>query len=98
MLFCSAPGLDERKTDEASWRAGFEWWQGCGLAIRATTPNDCTCGSRWRRRPATTIDEDFPGIAALVSPTGAIIDRLADWRPGTLVVDIPDHTSSEPSD
>jgi predicted amidohydrolase len=37
----------------------------------------------------TTEDEDFPGLAALVSPAGEVVERLADWRPGTLVVDIP---------
>jgi hypothetical protein len=36
----------------------------------------------------TTVDEDFPGIAALVSADGGVIDRLPDWHPGTLVVDL----------
>jgi 8-oxo-dGTP pyrophosphatase MutT (NUDIX family) len=36
-----------------------------------------------------THDEDFPGLAALVSPDGEVVRRLPDWRPGTLVVDIP---------
>jgi predicted amidohydrolase len=35
-----------------------------------------------------TEDEDFPGLAALVSPDGGIA-RLPDWRPGTLVVEVP---------
>jgi 8-oxo-dGTP pyrophosphatase MutT (NUDIX family) len=37
----------------------------------------------------STIDEDFPGLAALVSPTGEVVKRLAGWAEGTLVVDIP---------
>ena len=36
-----------------------------------------------------TVDEDFPGIAALIDPSGEIVARLPDWRPGTLVVDLP---------
>jgi predicted amidohydrolase len=36
----------------------------------------------------STTDEDFPGLAALVSPTGDVVDGLADWRPGTLIVEI----------
>jgi len=36
-----------------------------------------------------TVDEDFPGIAALVAPSGDVVSRLPDWRPGTLVVDVP---------
>ena len=35
-----------------------------------------------------TVDEDFPGIAALVSADGTVTDRLPDWRAGTLVVDL----------
>jgi predicted amidohydrolase len=35
------------------------------------------------------VDEDFPGIAALVGPDGEVVDELPDWRPGTLVVEIP---------
>jgi len=34
-------------------------------------------------------DEDFPGLAALVKPGGEVAHRLPDWRPGTLVVDVP---------
>jgi predicted amidohydrolase len=36
-----------------------------------------------------TVDEDFPGLAALVSPAGAVTSRLPDWRPGTLIADVP---------
>ena len=43
----------------------------------------------------TTVDEDFPGIAALVSADGGVIDRLPDWRAGTLVVDPLDHRPGE---
>jgi predicted amidohydrolase len=31
---------------------------------------------------------DFPGLAALVSPSGEVA-RLPDWRPGTLAVEVP---------
>ena len=37
----------------------------------------------------STVDEDFPGLAALVGPDGAVASRLPDWRPGTLTVQIP---------
>jgi predicted amidohydrolase len=36
-----------------------------------------------------TEDEDFPGVAALVAPSGEVVTRLPDWRAGTLVVDVP---------
>ena len=31
----------------------------------------------------------LPGLAAPVSPTGEVITRLPDWRPGTLTVEVP---------
>jgi hypothetical protein len=37
----------------------------------------------------STVDEDFPGIAALIGPDGRIVDQLEDWRPGTLIVNAP---------
>jgi predicted amidohydrolase len=37
----------------------------------------------------STVDEDFPGLAALVSPDGTVVDRLPDWHEGALIVDIP---------
>jgi predicted amidohydrolase len=37
----------------------------------------------------STADEDFPGLAALISPGGSVTARLPDWREGTLTVDIP---------
>ena len=37
----------------------------------------------------SAVDEDFPGIAALITPNGDVVERLPDWRPGTLVVEIP---------
>jgi len=38
----------------------------------------------------STVDEDFPGIAALMAPTGDVVARLPNWREGNLIVDIPD--------
>jgi len=98
VLFCSAPGLDERKTDEPSWRAGFAWWQRCGLGDARRHAKRLHLWVAMSTQAGTTIDEDFPGIAALVSPSGAVVDRLADWRPGTLIVDLPDTATSERQD
>jgi predicted amidohydrolase len=33
----------------------------------------------------STVDEDSPGLAALVGPGGEVVARLPDWHPGTLV-------------
>jgi len=89
VLFCSAPGLYGRRTDEESWRAGFEWWRGRGVgdAIRHATCLGVPVAMA--TQVGATVDEDFPGIAALVAADGTVVERLPDWRPGTLVVDIP---------
>ena len=34
-------------------------------------------------------EEDFPGLAALVDPSGQVTARLPDSQPGTLTVDLP---------
>ena len=94
VCFCSAPGLDERCTTEETWRRASTGGALPGSPTRSTRRSASGCGWRWPRRPAPRIDEDFPGIAALVDPTGEVVDRLPDWRPGTLVVDVPSDGTS----
>ena len=36
-----------------------------------------------------TVDEDFPGWAALFDPHGELVAELPDWQEGVLIVDIP---------
>jgi predicted amidohydrolase len=89
VLFPAAPGLHGRRTDEASWRAGYGWWQGCGLADAIRHARRRELWIAMAGQAGSTIDEDFPGLAALVDPDGIVRDRLPDWREGTLVADIP---------
>ena len=90
VLFCSAPGLYGRRTDDASWRSGFEWWEGHGLGGARRHARRLGVPVAMATQAGTTADEDFPGIAALVSADGSIVDRLPDWRPGTVIVDLPE--------
>ncbi len=89
LLFSSAPGLTGRRTDEAAWRAGFDWWESAGLADARQQAERLGVWVAMATQAGSTIDEDFPGIAALIDPDGEIVSRLPDWRPGTLVVDVP---------
>jgi predicted amidohydrolase len=89
VFMCSAPGLYGRRSDEAGWRAGFSWWQDCGLGEARRNAARLGVWVAMATQAGSTVDEDFPGIAALVGPDGRVVDRLPDWRPGILVVDIP---------
>jgi predicted amidohydrolase len=89
VCFCSAPGLDERCTDEETWRSGFDWWGTAGLADAQRQAKRLAVWVAMATQAGSTIDEDFPGVAALIDPNGEVVDRLPDWRPGTLVVDVP---------
>jgi predicted amidohydrolase len=89
VCLCSAPGLDERCTSEATWRSGFDWWGTVGLADAQHQARRLGVWVAMATQAGSTVDEDFPGIAALIDPDGTIVDRLPDWRPGTLVVDVP---------
>lgn len=90
VFFCSAPGLYGRRTDDESWRTGFEWWNTRGLGDARAQARRSRFWVAMSTQAGAAYDEDFPGIAALVDPGGTVVERLPDWRPGTLVVDIPD--------
>jgi predicted amidohydrolase len=89
IAFCAAPGLYGRRTDEASWRAGHAWWQGCGLGDARRHAARTGTWVALATQAGSTADEDFPGLAAFVSPAGQVTARLPDWRAGTLVADLP---------
>ncbi len=89
MLFPAAPGLHGRRTDEASWRAGFSWWQGCSLGDARRHARRLGVWIALAGQAGATADEDFPGLAALVRPDGSVAARLPDWHEGTLAVEIP---------
>lgn len=89
VFFCSAPGLYVRRADEAGWRDGHDWWVGCGLGDAIRHARRLGVWVAMATQAGSTEDEDFPGLAALVAPDGEVVARLPDWRPGTLVVDLP---------
>jgi predicted amidohydrolase len=84
-----APGLYGRRTSEASWRDGFAWWEGSSLGDARRHARRLGLWTALASQAGSTDDEDFPGLAALVSPGGSVTARLPDWRAGTLTVDIP---------
>lgn len=95
-LMTSAPGLHGRRATETDWRDGFDWWESCGLADARRHAARLGIWVAMATQAGSTVDEDFPGIAALVDPNGDVVDRLPDWRPGHLVVDVPLTVDVEP--
>jgi predicted amidohydrolase len=89
IFFCAAPGLYGRRTGEQSWRDGHAWWQTCGLTDARRHAARTGTWVALATQAGSTVDEDFPGLAALVSPDGEVVTRLPDWRAGTLVVELP---------
>jgi len=90
VLFPAAPGLyGPRRTGEASWRSGFDWWEGSSLGDARRHARRLGLWIALAGQAGATADEDFPGFAALVGPDGAVTARLPDWRAGTLAADIP---------
>jgi predicted amidohydrolase len=89
VFLCAAPGLYGRRVTEHEWRLGFEWWESAGLADARRHAKRTGAWVGVATQAGATYDEDFPGIAALVAPSGEVVSRLPDWRRGTLVVDVP---------
>lgn len=89
VLFPAAPGLYGRRTDEDSWRTGFSWWEGKSLGDAARHARRLGMWIALATQSGSTVDEDFPGLAALVGPNGEVVDRLPDWHEGVLISDVP---------
>ena len=85
IFLCAAPGLYGRRADVESWRAGHSWWESRGLADARRHAARTGAWVALSTQAGSTVDEDFPGLAALVAPGGEVVARLPDWHPGTLV-------------
>ena len=85
----SAPGLyGPRKTDDASWQSGFDWWRTSCIEHHSQRAKELGLYIAVCTQAGSTHDEDFPGWAGLFGPNGEIVAELPDWRAGTLVVEI----------
>lgn len=85
----SAPGLDPpRRTDESSWRRGFDWWRSTCLEIHGERAKALGISIAVVTQAGATEDEDFPGWAAVIGPDGELKAELPDWQAGTLVIDL----------
>ncbi|MEO8289242.1 MAG: carbon-nitrogen hydrolase family protein [Chloroflexota bacterium] len=93
VLHSSAPGLYERREDEAGWRSGFDWYKSHlgerlplyarehGLYIAVAT------------QTGATVDEDFPGGSFVFGPDGECLPGSENWDEMLLCfeLDLPDY-------
>ena len=69
------------------WRDGHAWWLSSGLGDALRHARRLGVPVAMATQAGSTGDEDFPGLAALVSPAGEVA-RLPDWRAGSLVAEV----------
>jgi predicted amidohydrolase len=88
ILHSSAPGLYTRRTGEASWQAGYDWYKSY---LEPTLPNY----AREHRMPivvatqcGATVDEDFPGGSFVFDANGECVAQTPDYHEALLVHDI----------
>lgn len=84
----SAPGLWGRRTDEASWRQGFDWWRDTCIDIHGKRAKELEITVAVVGQAGVTDDEDFPGWAAVIGPNGLVTSELPDWKAGTLLAEL----------
>jgi predicted amidohydrolase len=88
----SAPGLYGRRTDEASWRAGFEWYRSHLFERLPIYARDNRLWIAVATQTGATVDEDFPGGSFVFSPDGECVAGTEDWSEQLLVheLELPD--------
>jgi predicted amidohydrolase len=90
VCFPAAPGLYGRRATETEWRAGWDWWCGSALGDARRHARERGLWIAIATQAGSTVDEDFPGLAALVNPDGEVVAQLPNWSAADLVAEVPD--------
>lgn len=84
----SAPGLYGRRTDETSWREGFDWYK-CYLSERLPTyARENKLYITVATQTGATVDEDFPGGSFIFGPDGECLAGTEDYGEMMLVYEL----------
>jgi predicted amidohydrolase len=92
----ATPGLEDARADEHAIDAGLVPF--AEMSVTGSVGSATHAGWHARRlglwiaqagQAGSTVDEGFPGLAALTRPDGNVVARLPDWRAGILTADIP---------
>lgn len=85
VLHSSAPGLYGRRTDEASWQAGYDWYKGFLAGQLPVYARDNGLYIAVATQTGSTVDEDFPGGSFVFGPDGTCLASTPDYREALLV-------------
>lgn len=88
VFLCSGPGLTGRRTDEASWQSGFDWWRGECLRLLPPYARQFGLTIATATVAGSTAVEDYPGGCMLIDRQGEVAVEVDDWRPAVLVVEV----------
>jgi predicted amidohydrolase len=84
----SAPGLYGRRTGEASWQEGFDWYRSYVFERLPIYARDNGLYIALATQTGTTVDEDFPGGSFVFGPDGSCLAGVNDYRETLLVHEI----------
>jgi predicted amidohydrolase len=84
----SAPGLYGRRTDEASWQAGFDWYKSHLSERLPVYARERQLYIAVATQTGVTMDEDFPGGSFVFGPDGACLAATPDWSETLLIHDL----------
>jgi predicted amidohydrolase len=88
ILHSSAPGLYTRRTDEASWQAGYDWYRSYLMPTLPGYAREHKIPIAVATQCGATVDEDFPGGSFVFDATGECAAQTPDYREALLVHDI----------
>lgn len=81
----SAPGLFGRRTDEASWQAGYDWYRSYLFERLPVYARDNHLFIAVATQTGATVDEDFPGGSFIFGPDGACLIGIEGYAETLLV-------------
>jgi predicted amidohydrolase len=84
----SAPGLYGRRTDEASWRSGFEWYKSHLFERLPVWARENALYIAVATQTGATVDEDFPGGSFIFGPDGSCLAGVEGYEEVMLVYEL----------
>ena len=92
VLHSSAPGLYGRRTNDASWQAGYDWYESYVLERLPIYARENELFIVVATQTGATIDEDFPGASFVFGPDGSCLACTGNYAETLLVheITIPD--------